>query len=484
MHVAAEIGTKKGLTLYVPFTKVEPQDDGSVIVEGLATCEELDKQGEVVTYAASKKAFANWTEAFSEVTKGASLGNIREMHGPIAAGKAIAWWADDEKKAIGLRSKIVDPEAAKKCKESVYTGYSIGGAPGTVKREIRKFDGKNVPAVTAYELSETSVVDNPAAPSAVFTLVKRAPARPWELDPEKTAKAFGGGAVPAPTLISWTPSLLKSELAAGRGAAVCDLLNKTVVRDLRTGPDYPDPDPDPEPEIIGDTIDKAIADGERVHAALEAGSLKKSLYDVGTLASLLSSLKYLRQSCVAEAAYEGDAPDFLPNLVRCTNDLGNVLVAMVQHEVDELKTLPDGGELEMAMNAEEITKLLKQSFSENLAGLVTKDDLKKVVEDTTKAVGASLTPKIEALEKTASDLKTENAALKKDLETVKATPAAPLTAGKVEEKTIAGSGAATKTLLGPDQAVAFIKSLGLAPEQEHAALMASAQKFVPAHGSK
>lgn len=176
------------LRLFVPFSKRDAQPDGSVIVEGIATKEEIDKQGEVVTYEASKAAFAEWTDAFSRATGGMSLGNIREMHGPVAAGKAIAWDADDATKAITLRAKIVDKAAAEKVREGVYTGFSIG-APGS--SVIRDMVG-DLKRIVGYKLSETSLVDNPACPSALFSMAKRA--------------------VP----ITWTAALLKAEMEAKR----------------------------------------------------------------------------------------------------------------------------------------------------------------------------------------------------------------------------------------------------------------------------
>lgn len=155
----------KGLKLSIPITKVESGDDGTVIVEGIATSEALDSQGEVVEYEASKAAFAEWTGAFSKATDGKSLGNIREMHGDVAAGKAIAWYPDDAAKSITIKAHVVDPVAAKKCKESVYTMFSIRAPGGTVKRESNR--------VKAYQLSEVSLVDRGANPDSWFAMAKR-----------------------------------------------------------------------------------------------------------------------------------------------------------------------------------------------------------------------------------------------------------------------------------------------------------------------
>jgi len=184
------------LKLYVPITKI---DEERREVWGFATVEELDKQGEVVSFDASKRAFAAWSDQFEKATDGASQGNIREMHQPIAAGRVLEWTPDEEKKGINLGGKIVDDQAWAKTRERVYTGFSIGGNPK--KSERRKIGGKNVNVITEYDLVEVSLVDNPACPSAVFSVVKMAGASPAETVPiEKQVKVIWPGPAlpPAP----------------------------------------------------------------------------------------------------------------------------------------------------------------------------------------------------------------------------------------------------------------------------------------------
>lgn len=155
----------KEIKVFLPFTKVEALEDGTCIVEGIATAEVLDADGEIVDFEASKAAFSEWSDYFQKATDGESFGNIRSMHGNIAAGKAVAWWPDEEHKAIMLRSHIIDPTEAKKCIEKVYLGYSIGG-------KVPKKDGYVGNHIVKYKLSETSLVDKPACPVALFSLVK------------------------------------------------------------------------------------------------------------------------------------------------------------------------------------------------------------------------------------------------------------------------------------------------------------------------
>lgn len=199
-----------GLNFNIPISKVEELEDGSVIVEGVATSEALDSDGEIVSYEASKRAFEGWTEAFQKMTDGESLGNIREMHRDDAvAGKAIGYFADDEAKKITVRSKIVDTEAAKKCREKVYTGYSIRSM-GPVAREVFKVGDQSVPVITDYQMRELSLVDRGANGDAIFTLVKRD--KSGDDDAKKTDGARGENAELVKTIAAAvTESLSKSE---------------------------------------------------------------------------------------------------------------------------------------------------------------------------------------------------------------------------------------------------------------------------------
>jgi phage head maturation protease len=102
---------------------------------------------------------------------------LREMHQPLAAGKTIAADVAEDGKTY-ITAKVVDPVAIKKVKEGVYAGFSIGGnvPPGGRSKDNPKI-------IEQIKLVEISLVDRPANPEAVFTLVKieaeaRRPSRP------------------------------------------------------------------------------------------------------------------------------------------------------------------------------------------------------------------------------------------------------------------------------------------------------------------
>jgi len=145
------------IRLSMPISKVDKEKR---IVSGFATLDNIDRQGDVVPVDASLKAFERFR------------GNLREMHQPVAAGKVVSFKQD----------KYFDPESKKfyngvyvsayvskgaqdtweKVLDGTLTGFSIGG-------EINKSDEiydeeieKTYRVIKEYDLSELSLVDNPA----------------------------------------------------------------------------------------------------------------------------------------------------------------------------------------------------------------------------------------------------------------------------------------------------------------------------------
>jgi hypothetical protein len=151
------------LQLHVLLTKV---DVARRQVWGIMVDESPDKSGEAFDYTTSKAYFEEWSDGFKKATDGKSLGNVREMHLPFAAGKVISIEFDDVAKCIRIGAEIVDDDAWKKVEAGVYTGFSIGG--GYMKRWTDPSGRRRYTAKPA----EVSLVDNPCVPSATFTLVK------------------------------------------------------------------------------------------------------------------------------------------------------------------------------------------------------------------------------------------------------------------------------------------------------------------------
>lgn len=149
--------------LSMPFVKV---NDDERTVEGFATTEDIDKQGELVDYGASKEAFKDWT------------GNIREMHEAKAVGKAVEWKPDDDKRGVYVKAYISKgaQDTWEKIKDGTLKAFSIGGQTvNKISQIVKDADSgtsRNVTRITKYKLTELSLVDNPANPAATFELVK------------------------------------------------------------------------------------------------------------------------------------------------------------------------------------------------------------------------------------------------------------------------------------------------------------------------
>jgi len=142
---------KTKLHFYGEIQKFEAADDGSLMVSGIASTEAVDADGEVVTAEAMRKALPSYLQC----------GTVREMHQPIAAGRPISAFVDDDGKTH-FTAKIVDKNTVQKIKEGVLKGFSIGGK--LIKRAGNK--------ITELVLKEISVVDLPNNPESFFEIVK------------------------------------------------------------------------------------------------------------------------------------------------------------------------------------------------------------------------------------------------------------------------------------------------------------------------
>lgn len=151
--------------LSMPFAKV---DKAERLVSGYATLDNIDSQGDVVLAEASAKAFAR------------ARGNIREMHQPIAVGKMVDFREDeffhtDPESGEGkfYRGIFVTAHVSegaedtwKKVLDGTLTGFSIGGEINEATHEFVKEanggQGAKVRFIKDYDLTELSLVDNPA----------------------------------------------------------------------------------------------------------------------------------------------------------------------------------------------------------------------------------------------------------------------------------------------------------------------------------
>jgi hypothetical protein len=113
------------LRMFIPIKKV---DAARRLVYGVATAEAEDRSGEICDYATTKPLYEKWSDEIATSTGGKSFGNLRAMHGPVAAGKVTALTFNDAEKQIEICAKVVDDAEWAKVLEGVYTGFSQGGA--------------------------------------------------------------------------------------------------------------------------------------------------------------------------------------------------------------------------------------------------------------------------------------------------------------------------------------------------------------------
>jgi hypothetical protein len=154
----------------VPFTKA---DQSKRTIKGIATADAVDHAGDVVTWAASKKAFATTSAA------------IREQHqkdktvGRIIGFEAKSIWDEKLNKVIN----VIEVEAYisrtaedtwTKINEGILKGFSIGGSVTKSEERIAKDDPtKSYRYITDYTLTELSVVDNPCSPQAQIMTINK-----------------------------------------------------------------------------------------------------------------------------------------------------------------------------------------------------------------------------------------------------------------------------------------------------------------------
>ena len=147
----------KSIRVSVPFSKVDAEKRN---VHGFATLDNVDTQDDIVLASASKAAFSRFR------------GNIREMHDLKAVGRMVSFrpekWYDQETGEVydGIFVSTYVSKGAQDTWEKVVdgtlTGFSIGGHVTKSKVEFNETLGKVVRIIEDYEITELSLVDNPA----------------------------------------------------------------------------------------------------------------------------------------------------------------------------------------------------------------------------------------------------------------------------------------------------------------------------------
>jgi hypothetical protein len=293
------------------FAQIRKVDEANRLVYGRAAQEVVDKADEVMDYESSKPYFQKWSDDVAKDTDGKSLGNVRAMHGKVAAGKLTGIDFNDTEKAIDVIAKVVDDAEWNKVLEGVYTGFSIGGSY-IGKPSIEKMDGKDVKRYTASP-NEVSLVDRPCIPTATFFEVQKADGTLAKVEfkepvvEEDAALEVNGTADEVAQL---------AKLMNESGLSMKDVLAKLAAPAA--------------PEIVI-TATTPAAPVEK----LEGAALRKSMWACAELAQLIACLQNLKSSAVYEAFYEGDVSGIAKRLGAVIALAGQVLVEMIQEEVAE-----------------------------------------------------------------------------------------------------------------------------------------------------
>ncbi|MGB8422188.1 DUF6582 domain-containing protein [Paraburkholderia sp.] len=370
------------MKLFARLTKV---DEEKRLVYGRATDETVDRSGEIFDYESSKPFFEKWSGDIAKATDGKSLGNLRAMHGNVAAGKLTSIDFNDTEKAIDICTKIVDDNEWGKVLEGVYTGFSIGGSYHKTwtdtEAKARRFTA---------DPCEISIVDLPCNPSAGFFDIQKAdgttmqkafkmpePVTAETFSDEVAALAKDGGLSLDEMLAAIRKA--KDDKAEGKYGDVeyADEKNKKYPLDttehIRAAWNYihqeknaaeysaselttvknkiiaawkKEIDKDGPPEST-EAADKTVAPvltkaGKKVVLSTDnlfkAGRLAmaKDMSRVASFAYLMSSLQYLQQGSASEEAREGDDSTMPADLMAWMKQGGELLTAMVTEEVAEM----------------------------------------------------------------------------------------------------------------------------------------------------
>lgn len=344
------------INLPVHITKV---DESKREVWGTAAIEEVDQTNEILDYATSKPLFEGWSKNFQAATAGKSFGNLRSMHdAKIAAGKLISFAADDSTKSFQIGAKVVDDKEWKKVTEGVYTGFSIGGS------YVKTWNDPDIDGVTRYTAKpgEVSLVDNPCISGATFEFIRSTgaselrkfvqPTRLTDTDVDRIAKAVKKGMDPDCEVTDKKKKKTKSVGGVDLPANAFVLVK-----------DAEDPETWQIPYAVGrDVGTKKFFQGileEAFSKGLKSAELKKNIWDVGSLASTLVSLCWLRDDLMWDNEYD-DNPSMIPE------QLSDILVMLKRVFID----LATEGVNELIQEEEEAAKVASQTALQKGAPIV------------------------------------------------------------------------------------------------------------------
>lgn len=322
------------------YAQINKVDEEKRLVYGVAAAETPDRSGEILDYEGSKPHFQKWVDETLAATDGQSFGNLRAMHGKVAAGKLTGIEFDDAARLIPVVAKVVDDNEWKKVLEGVYTGFSIGGS--YVKKwddpEAKKADGSKLTRYIAAP-NELSLVDRPCIPNATFFEIQKADGslqkveflnkgedgeEEDELDPDDSGD--GPSIEKAGGPVEYQVDGSEADIALLAKTMHEHKLNVGQVVLLVT-------------ESLGETAARLAA------KAADAGFLKKEadgelakgMYMLSRLTNLIESFESVSRGIKYEEEAEKDYTSVLPEKAdKILRQMADLLKAMVTEEVAEM----------------------------------------------------------------------------------------------------------------------------------------------------
>jgi len=337
------------------FAQLHKYDESTGYFEAIAADESLDKDGEIMDFEISRPHFENWSSTISKVTAGKSVGNVREMHGKVAAGKLTELLCDAEHKQIKVAGFAIDPVTKTKLAAGVLTGVSIGGSYG------KKWDDPVRKGVKRYEAipTELSLVDNPCNPNAHFTIVKSDGAeelRKFEkiaerkdVDPKEGNDKYGdvkfadekNKKYPLDTAKHIRAAWSYIHMPKNAAKYSTEDANSIKAKISTAWKKEIDPKGPPEAEKFAGQADRlfkhaqAVDLGNTLLVLMEGVELEKGLWTVSQFACLLEQLAAIADGAQVEAMQEGDDSALPEQILAALKPLAAAFVAMASEEAGE-----------------------------------------------------------------------------------------------------------------------------------------------------
>ena len=376
----------------------------------------------------SEESAANTKAAGQDV----SLGNIRLQHTLQIAGKAVQLDFNDDKKVISLGTEPATDDIWKLLKGGFITGYSHGGVYAFRKCNVCETDmpeGRFCPSCkkAVYVrygpiLAEVSYVDRPCYKDAHFTFVqangsielKKFEQGDSPMDPTPTSTEVADRLKNIETMIakglqkeSKTKRVAGEELSSDCFAYVGDKENTATwklaiggfssedktKRHIRRSllcaagaKGIPDEDkPKVKAKIVAaakkhsvevsedaDKVLKAWVDAEvdaLIVKTAESKGMKKGMYDVQRLASILQDLAYIRIGAEYEREREQDDSELPEDLQQQLEALAECFLMMAEEETKELTEAADeagkAGYFAMTTTNLDLQKAARKSIAEH-----------------------------------------------------------------------------------------------------------------------